>query len=175
MRRGRLSVPLIVSILLFVPTSALAIRGIDAPHVERPPKSCDDAIKAGVRIKLLVDGEQREIFGEVAQIDSGGLGLRVQEDPEGALSYFDRAQIVSMHMERERFPRPMSSLKGMGIGTLVGMGVALAAGYPGAGGNEAPPDMGGGVIVLAGATVGLIIGTVIPIVSPGEKEIECTW
>lgn len=136
---------------------------------------CSDTLKTGARIKLRVDGGQREVFGEVTQVDSGGLGLRVRDDPENAPSYFDREQIVSIHAQRRRFPRPVSSLKGLGIGTLVGTGAALVAGYPRESSGQELPDLFGAFLVLAGASAGLIVGTAVPIIHPGEKEIECAW
>lgn len=173
---SRRAAALAVVMLVTIPSRSLAVRGIDAPYVERPPKPCSERLRAGMQVDLRIDdATEPEIRGKIASVDGAGIGLRVRDIETDAISYFDRSEILTIRTPKRRFPRPLSSLKGFGLGMALGMGVALAAGYPNEGSNESPPDLGAAVFVLGGAAVGLVLGTAIPIIYPGEKEIECAW
>jgi len=169
---ARFLIPILLANLLLIPTPALAVRGIEAPSVDDYVRPCSKALDVGKPITLTLVYDQ-EIKGRVSYVDETGLGLLRRE---GSVTYFDRDLIASIRMPRPRFPRG-TSFGGLGIGMAAGfVTYVLVEGFDRYGHFEWPGrSLDGAFFIMSGGALGFTIGTAVPLISPGEDEIECAW
>ncbi len=157
-----------VCFCIAVASPSLADRGIDAPHIEKPPMTCSEVLRSGRHLRVTFrDG--RELVGKVVSADAEGLGLRPRGSDE--VTRIDKEQVASLRARGRRFPR-LSTLGGVAFGMIGGLIYATAT-------DERSDDdwdvlyrLG---MTVVGGGVGLVLGTALPIIHPGEKEIDCAW
>jgi hypothetical protein len=110
------------------------------------------------------------------RVDSEGLGLQLRDGSESSVA---KDRIVEMRVQRPYFPRIGESLLGFAIGTIAG-GIVAATNasnfHPTEDTDGAfPPSVYRDNTVLLGAVTGLVVGTIVPFIYPGEDKVECAW